>query len=341
MARWPALRSAPAGRSSGRKAHASTRWKARSRSWRRGRGPRSRPGRRPRRSRCGPLRPSARLNPVRWRRLRPACHRCRGRPRHRPRHLLQTPAAAVPAPAPAVWEAPDFLQTIVAFFTTGNLVAKVGVVILFFGVAFLLQLRGRAGAVADRVPADGHGGRGRRHAGRRVVAAPDASGLRQGGAGRRGRHPLPDRLRRLSTLRARGRAAGAGVAARGGGAERRAGGAAVVAGPGRARNHRRLPGAHPGLHRERQPRVAVLLLLDPQRRRGRPGVVPRVAGTELAGIRLHVRRRPFLGQRVLRAGALRDHRTVPDRVLPVLCRGGRAVRAAAAAQPARVTSTAR
>ena len=131
---------------------------------------------------------------------------------------LPTPAAAVPAPAPAVWEAPDFLQTLVAFFTTGNLVAKVGVVILFFGVAFLLSFAAERGLLPIEFRLDGHGGRGRRHAGRRVVAAADASGLRQGGAGRRGRHPLPDRLRRLSTLRARGRAAGAGVAAGGGGA---------------------------------------------------------------------------------------------------------------------------
>ena len=46
---------------------------------------------------------------------------------------------------PAVREAPDFFQTIVEFFTTGNLVAKVGVVILFFGVAFLLRFAAERG----------------------------------------------------------------------------------------------------------------------------------------------------------------------------------------------------
>jgi uncharacterized membrane protein len=40
---------------------------------------------------------------------------------------------------------PDFFATIVEFFTTGNLVAKVGVVILFFGVAFLLRFAAERG----------------------------------------------------------------------------------------------------------------------------------------------------------------------------------------------------
>ena len=58
---------------------------------------------------------------------------------------LPRPAAVLPAPAPAGWEPPEFVSTIVEFFTTGNLVAKVGVVILFFGVAFLLSFAAERG----------------------------------------------------------------------------------------------------------------------------------------------------------------------------------------------------
>ena len=72
------------------------------------------------------------------------------------------PAAAARQPAPAAAEVPsyarvhtvvdepasglpDLLKTVIEFFTTGNLVAKVGVVILFFGVAFLLRFAAERG----------------------------------------------------------------------------------------------------------------------------------------------------------------------------------------------------
>jgi uncharacterized membrane protein len=76
-------------------------------------------------------------------------------PRPAPPPIRPTAPGAPPAPAfartdaPAVEEPssglPDFARTIVAFFTTGNLVAKVGVVVLFFGVAFLLRFAAERG----------------------------------------------------------------------------------------------------------------------------------------------------------------------------------------------------
>ncbi|MEQ8661544.1 MAG: DUF2339 domain-containing protein, partial [Gammaproteobacteria bacterium] len=62
-----------------------------------------------------------------------------------------TRAAAADATAPAIaaarWFAPieAAFRRLLRFFTTGNVVAKVGVVVLFFGVAFLARLAAERG----------------------------------------------------------------------------------------------------------------------------------------------------------------------------------------------------
>ena len=151
----------------------------------------------------------------------------RRRPRARRSRARDCDAAATPAPPPAgprsrraVPHAPRRARIALwAWFTGGNALTRIGVVVLFFGVAFLLKYFAEHFTVPIelRLAAVAGGGFaliGARHAPRGI-----APGLRPVAAGRRRRHPLPDDLRRVPALRRAARGAGGRAARRRGGAD--------------------------------------------------------------------------------------------------------------------------
>ena len=92
-----------------------------------------------------------------------------------------------------------------AWFTGGNALTRIGVVALFFGVAFLLRVPGRDHHGPDRAEARRRRARRRRARRARRAARARAAGLRPVARRRGRRHPVPDDLRRVPPVR---RAAG-------------------------------------------------------------------------------------------------------------------------------------
>ena len=151
------------------------------------------------------------------------------------------------------------------------------------------QVRLRAHAHSDRAASDRCRHRGRRLAGHRLAPAAETSRLRARAARRRCGCALSHRVRRLPPLpgpAARGSAGPAlpdRVSVRGAG---RDAGRAVA---GRARRERRVPCADSRFDRQRQPRHAVQLLRDAQRRHRRHCLVPGLAAAQPAGFPVHLR----------------------------------------------------
>ena len=96
-------------------------------------------------------------------------------------------------PSPA--EDPAILRAIREYFTGGNTLVRVGIVILFIGVAFLLRYVAEHTHVPIEFRLSGVALGGRRAARTGLAAAQEAPGLRAGAAGRRHRHPVPDGIR--------------------------------------------------------------------------------------------------------------------------------------------------
>ena len=116
---------------------------------------------------------------------------------------------------------------------------------------------------------------------------------------------------------------------------RRAGGGAELEDAGGARHPRRLHGPDLAVHRQRQPRGAVLVLRGVER--GDPGhrLVPAVADPQPAGFRLHLRHRHAVGRAAVQGRQVRQHRALPAAVLRLLPAHPDPVRAQAAGQPRR------
>ena len=141
-----------------------------------------------------------------------------------------------------------------AWFTGGNALTRIGVVIMFFGVAFLLKyfaehftvsIELRLAAVAA------FGSRADRCSGLRFARR--ASGLRAVAAGRRCGHPLPDDVCRVPAVRRAAGGAGDRAARRRVGAHRRARRAQRFAAARGARDRRRIPRADAGRRRAASP----------------------------------------------------------------------------------------
>ena len=239
-------------------------------------------------------------------------------------------AASIAAPRAA----PAKANRLWAWFTGGNALTRIGVVALFFGVAFLLKYFAEHFTlpIEWRLAAVAAGGFALTELGLRLAAARPAYGLSLQGAGAgvlylttyaafgyygvlseaaaiallvavTGRCGLPGRAQRLAAAR------GAGV--RGG-----------------------LPRADTGGDGQR-PGSPVRLLRAAQRRDSRARVEKGLAHAQRGRLRVHLRPRACLGVRVLRAGALRDGAMLP-RALSRLLRDDRdPVRAARAARGAR------
>ena len=195
------------------------------------------------------------------------------------------------------------------------------------------QVRERARPPADRIPPRRDRRRRRRPARLRLAPAPVATRLRAGAAGRRGRRPLPDAVRRLPLLQRDRRDAGVRADGRRRRARRGAGGAA---GRARARGHRRarrLRDAAHRLDRLEQLRRALHLLLRarPRHRRGR--VVEDLAAAQPDRLRRHLHRRDGVGRAQVPARGLRHQPGVPDRLLPALRRHPRPAGAPARRAP--------
>ena len=276
----------------------------------------------PRRSAAAPTPAPAGRNPKRAPRRAPAA-RCR--------HAHRQPAAA---------RAPNAVDRGIAWLkdyaTTGNVVAKVGVLVLFVGVSFLLKYAVERNALPIEVRLAGTAAAALALivTGWRLRARRAAFGLiLQGGgigilyltifAAARLYQLLPlgftfVLLLALVALSARTR------------------GAAGCARAGDAGHHRRLPRAGAHLHRQRQPRGAVQLLRAAEPRHRRHRLVQGLARAEPHRFRVHLRHRRRLGPPLLPARVLRQHRALPGAVVPVLRRGRRAVRAPPSAAPARL-----
>ena len=96
----------------------------------------------------------------------------------------RTVAPEPPAPPPVAAAIDRLFNRIVKFFTTGNVVARVGVVVLFFGFAFLIRLAAESGMlpIELRLAAVALGGFGMLVAGWRLRAKrPDYAVVVQGG----------------------------------------------------------------------------------------------------------------------------------------------------------------
>ncbi len=205
-----------------------------------------------------------------------------------------------------------------AWFTGGNALTRIGVIALFFGVAFLLKYLAEIVTVPIELKLVGVAlaGGALVALGARLARARPGYGLSLRGRGRR--DPVPDDVRRVSPVR---RAAGVpGVRAARGGRRadrvaRRARGRPAAGGP---RDRRRVPGAVPRVDGQRVARAALRLLPRAEHRDLRAGLDARVARAQRAGLRVHVRAGHLLGRPLLPARALRDGRAVPRRVLPLL-----------------------
>ena len=147
------------------------------------------------------------------------------------------------------------------WFTEGNVPVKVGVIVLFLGVAALLKYAADQGWLqrADGVPPRRHRRRRARRARVRMAQARVAPRVRAEPAGRRDRRVDPHDLRRVRLYAL----LPAGSPSRCSSCRRRrrdAGRAAGCDRAGRARDRRRLPRADPDLDRQRQSRRPVQLL---------------------------------------------------------------------------------
>ena len=251
------------------------------------------------------------------------------------RHSADSACASAPPREPSATD--RAVAGFMAWLKRGNPLARIGIVILFFGAAFLakyaadnslfpIELRFIAlalGAFALLIV-------GWRLRERRAVYAE----LLQGGgiAGLYLTVFAATRLYQLLPPDARLRIAG-GHCARGCGAR----GRAERAGTRRHRHGRRLPRADPGFDRQRQLRRAVHLLRTAESRRVRGRVVQDVARAERARLSVHVHdHRPVARQRRIKQRRPVDGRRVPDPVLPDVRRGLDPQLRAAAAEPERL-----
>ena len=286
-----------------------------------------------------PAASSSRRRPPRHRPPRTRCAQSRRHAARRPSpatrgrcarpHAAATDGAAEARAAPRFEErreaAPNPLW---AWLVGGNTLARVGVLLLFIGVGFLLKYAVEHVHVPIEVRLAGValGGVALLVVGWRLRVR--AARLRDGAAGWRRRRAVPDGVRGAAALRA-------GAAGRGVRAAVLDLGAVVVARdpPGRdlarrARRPRRISRADPDVDRQRQSRdcCSATTRCSTPASSASPGSRRGVA--QPARFRVHVRRRHVLGRHALPAGALRDHRAVPDPVLPLLRRDRRALRAA-------------
>jgi uncharacterized membrane protein len=111
-------------------------------------------------------------------------------PHRQPRSLV-TPAARHRPPANPIW----------AWIVGGNTMARVGVVLLFIGVGFLIKYAVEHVYVPISVRSPGRARR-RRAARGRLAASPQPLRVRHDPAGRRRRHPVPHGVRRVAAVRA-------------------------------------------------------------------------------------------------------------------------------------------
>ena len=211
-------------------------------------------------------------------------------------------APLVMAPADEI-AAPAWWSRLLA----GNPLAKVGVILLFFGVASALRLAAEYGLmpVSLRLFLAAAGGVGADRLRLRQGARRRTARLWPGGAGRRLRAALRGGLLHVGPLRHDRRRAGLFGFRR---PRRRlcaAGGPAGRAGPGGTRHIRRLPRAGAGRRPRRDAAAAVLLLRLAQRLHPGRRLVPRLAGAQHRRLRVHPGGRHGLGDRRLPARALR------------------------------------
>ncbi|MBK7171519.1 MAG: DUF2339 domain-containing protein [Gammaproteobacteria bacterium] len=222
------------------------------------------------------------------------------------------------------------------YMSTGNVVAKVGVLMLFVGVSFLLKyaVERNALSIELRLAGTALGALALLVGGWRTALP--ARGLRIDPAGCGSRNSLRHDIRGGTPLP--GAAAGIDPAAvaRTGGTFRISRGGAGLARACHAGHRRWLPGADTDLDRQRQSCRAVQLLRPAQSRHRRHCLVQGLANPELGRVHVHLRDRRSLGLPVLYAGTFCQHRAVPDPVVPVLSRGFGTVCAASSTASARL-----
>ena len=190
--------------------------------------------------------------------------------------------------------------------------------------AGLASLAGGAAPRRDRA-------RGIRRARLWLARARAPAQLRPRPAGRRDRRAAAERVRRLPALSPAARRRRVRAAAGARRQRRRAGGAAGCAGAGHARRPRRVRRTDPDRDRPCRSRRPVLVLRAAQPGDLRDRLVPPVARAEPARFRVHLGDRDRLGRIALRAGAVRQQRTVPAAPLRDLSGHPDPVRAAAGA----------
>ena len=223
-----------------------------------------------------------------------------------------------------------------AWLKRGNPLARIGIVILFFGAAFLAKYANDNGMIPVelRFIALALGafallivGWRLRETARHLWAAP---------AGRRHRGPVSHGVcgdAPVSAPAVHARLCLAG--------DRRARGSGARGGTERAvarrhRHGRRLPRSDPGLDGQRQLRRAVHLLRTAEPRRVRRRVVQDVARAERARLPVHVHDHRPVARHVVSGARPLDRRRVPDPVLPDVRRGLGAQLRAAGAQSERL-----
>ena len=215
-----------------------------------------------------------------------------------------------PTPVPSE---PNF---IVKWFTGGNTIVRVGLVILFVGLAFLVKygVEHQLIPVELRVAAVAAAGIALLFLGWRLREKRAGYALSMQGAGVAVLYLTIFGSLRLYHLLPAGMAF---VVPRG---DRGAVGVprdrTELAGARRLRRRGRLPRADPRVHGRRQPRDALQLLPGAERGHRRHRVVPFVARAERRGVPVHLPHRACVGRPLLRAVVVRKHRAVPRRVLP-------------------------
>ena len=225
-----------------------------------------------------------------------------------------------PAPAPRHTPAqPDWatrlVQTGLRFFTEGNPAVKIGLLLLFFGVAFLLRYASEHISVSLvwRLNGIAAAGAGLLGLGLWFVPRKRLYGLLLQGGGIGILYMTAfAALRLFHLLDATPTFVDPGCPGRTLCLSRAASGCPRA---GQLRFRRRLPRPGAGLHRRRQSYPAVQLLRPAQRRPGADRLAEKLARTEPARLHLYLCRRRDLGRDQLSAGTVPQRRAVPAVVL--------------------------